>query len=633
MCGIGVIVSPVGITSGQLRVMSNLMNHRGPDYTGIRQDSHVGMCHTRLSILDPQPRSNQPYELPDGEGLLAYNGEIYNYRELRSRLEALGRQFHSTGDTEVVAQAIAEWGANAFLEFDGMFGLAFYQPGRKKVLLARDRMGIKPIHYFRKDDLFAAASEMRPLISLLDSVPIRSDAISDGLLFGHIEGERTYFSDIYSLRPGHWAEISLSDPRPQIQRYWDPFEEASKAQSSKKPNWEDHVSGLDSVLRRSVESHMISDAPLGSLCSGGVDSTLITALARKINPNITIFHAGVADGPGEEIYARKAGRHLGVQIQTADIDRKTYIETLPQAIRHLEYPTYHPNDISLYNVCRLARDNGIKVLLCGEGADELFGGYQWHVNFCRLLRARACLKHLRPAGRVLAGISSRFQNLLFSLKEPEDHFIRWAGMLYPYGSSAGKSLMKASCFLYNNGQNADRWIQALSSSSSGAKPTGSALEALLLDNMIGHLGSILHRTDRMGMMASIENRVPFLENEVIKYAFSIPIDYKVTPRQGKVILKKMAENYLPRSVVYRKKAGFPVPWSDYIKNIHTVFARGFVEDSLGYSTTARKAIAAGDPQLAFRLLGLEIWGRLFVRKEDIDDVKELLCRDLPGSRT
>jgi asparagine synthase (glutamine-hydrolysing) len=626
MCGIGAYISrgPVGRDQlyDYMSVINKSQSHRGPDSTGICCDSHMALCHTRLSIIDLSANGGQPFTTEDGNYTIVYNGELYNFPGIREELEARGYTFKSKSDTEVILKAYVEWGPGTFARFDGMFAFAIYDRPRKKLVLARDRMGIKFIHYYSDDHRIIIASEIKAILELLGKVDYRKRAVDDILLFGEIEGSSTIYEGVKTLEPGAYAEIDLETFECHKHFYFRLLGEISPAHYASVAGMQADVlvDQLDRLLRKSVKMHLISDAPLGCLCSGGVDSSLITAIAHEYNPDISIYHAGVEGGGGEEKYARIVADYLDIDINYIYMSREKYLADLTDVTYHLDKPMYHPSDVSLYNICNKARSQGTKVLLCGEGADELFGGYSWQKDFITSIKARKIIGN----GKFVKLLKSVVFGRLDMSAEGLDSFVTHAGLYQPMGYKGNNTVVKSASLLLNNGENLERWNAILDRYGFNGDICERCGNAIILDNLLGHLSTILYRTDRMGMMSSIENRVPFLENDIIRFAMNLPLKFKIRGRRTKWLLKRVAERYLPREVIYRKKIGFPVPWYNYLRYEDDLFKDGFVSSHLSMPTPLMQRVTNDDPEMLLRFVTLEIWGRLFIYRENRDRIKSLL---------
>lgn len=630
MCGIGAIVSKAqneAETGEALSKINGLQQHRGPDDSGTFIEGNVGLCHTRLSIIDLSAGGHQPFSSADGDYQLVYNGEVYNFQELRRKLEAKGHLFRSESDTEVVLAAYIEWGTGCFEKFDGMFALVIYDRKRRKLVGARDRMGIKFLHYYKDGSRVVIASEVKSVIGVTGKSSYCRSRLNDILMAGHIEGYHTMFEGVETLPPGSYFEIDIENLEFVQQRYFDMLDriDPGSYEANRDMPMGKHAEKLEKLLLESMEIHMISDAPLGSLCSGGLDSSLVTAMAQKVNPSIRILHAASKGVVGERRYAEQVAEALGIGIDYVDMDNARFNSLMVDATYHLDAPIYHPNDMSLYIVCEHARDNGLKVLLCGEGADEMFGGYSWQRFFMskvKMNRAMCSLSnHMKP---IRKRWRRNYADYRSNMRLGFSDYMHFAGVFEPYGLDSNAMVSKASSVIWNEAYNLKRWNEIWDRFGFVDDITERAGDAVLADNMSGHLATILHRTDRMGMMASIENRVPFLENEIIDFALNLPVQFKTGGKKFKEVLKHVASDYLPKGIINRTKEGFPVPWGDFVAYRERLFDDGFICNELSIDATLARRICSGDDYMLFRMLAMEIWGRLFVYGQDRDDVKALI---------
>ncbi|RJP62048.1 MAG: asparagine synthase (glutamine-hydrolyzing) [Candidatus Auribacter fodinae] len=611
MCGIGVYISKDTISEQKLADKLNTMNasqeHRGPDFSASYCHGHVGLCHTRLSIIDLSAQANQPFYSPERKYVLSYNGELYNFRELREKLISLGHVFTTHSDTEVVLHSYMEWGTGAFVKFNGMFGLAIYDSVENKVILARDRMGMKFIHYYADEKQIVFASEIKAILNVVGIPEYRTEAVNDFLVLGQIDKTRSFFQGVQTLLPGKFCVVNLSDYSVTPVGYYnlqaniDP----DRYICNKSISMEEHVDTLDKLLRKSIEKHLIADIPVGTLCSGGLDSSLVTAIAKQINPDVRIYHGGVEEGGGEEEYAVLAAKHLNVDINFIYMSRDKYLNDLVDTVYQMETPCFHQNDISLYHICKLARTHGVKVLLSGESSDELFAGYPWYP---RLMKKTAFAD---PNGTgwtndylPTAGLFYRF---------PDYYETPRLANAYSLFAHQGEKLLRWNWILDTFG-----FLQDIS------EKTGNAI---LIDNLLTFLNTLLYTADRMGMLSSIENRFPFIENDIVDFTLNLPLEFKVDFRAGKKVLKLVAERYLPKEIIYRRKQGFPTPVESYISFNEAFFKDGFLEQHLSLPASIFGKTGV-DKRLMYRLTTAEVWGRIFVLKQNLDEIKNHISATL-----
>ncbi len=609
--------------------MLRTLHHRGPDGGGEYRSGPVGLGHRRLSIIDldtgAQPMSNE-----DGSVSLVFNGEIYNFQELRDQLVAKGHVFKSHSDTEVIVHLYEELGEGCVERLRGMFAFALWDERKQTLLLARDRVGIKPLYYVRTEKSFLFASEIKALLADSSvSREINLPAIDRFITYYYLPGTETLFRHIRKLQPGHLMTVHKGEVR--IRQYWD----LSFARRLPTPSFEDAVEQLRDVLRRSVRDHLISDVPVGVLASGGVDSTgILRYAAEQSSRPIQTFTVGF-DGAGvtdERPYAKIASRAYGTVHHELTMGSSEFRDFLPRYVWHAEEPVCEAPAIALYYVSRLARESSVKVLLSGEGGDEAFGGYQ---NYSDVLWLEGLKSKFGPAKGILqAGLrllsavgwvhGARYQAWATS-PLPEYYFSRTA-----HPASGFHQRRRA---LYKSD-----FAHALETTSSSAPsrhffdqvPHESLLHQMLyVDTKTWLPDDLLVKADKMTMATSVELRVPLLDHRVLEFAASLPEEYKVRGNERKRVLKAALEDSVPRELLDRKKAGFPVPFErwlrhdlrDYVRDtidsndaaIHTYFSREQIRAIVDEHARTGK----GSKEV-FGLLVLELWHRAFVTDSMVD---------------
>ncbi len=592
----------------------NLLEHRGPDNQSFYTDENLFLGHTRLSILDLNSNANQPFE--DATSILIFNGEIYNFIELHQEyLSDIKLKTHS--DTEVLFLLLKKFGKDIIKNLNGMFAFAFYDKINKMVLIARDTMGIKPLYYHLTNNSIEFASEIKPLNFQVDFNKVKQFIIQRTYQNGYLP-----YSNINEFPIGHYAVYDINTSKFEINKYNKideiPSKEIYLRNTIIKLNQQ--IDKLDELMKQSIALHLRSDAKIGALCSGGVDSSLISAIATKINPNVSLYHAGVEGSGGEEEYAEMVSKHINKEINYIKVSAETYWKVFPYLTYISDLPIYHPNDVSLHYIAEKAKLDGVKVLLSGEGADELFGGYLWYQNLIQ----RKKLFNLYDKNPLFGEIAKRLlfkytKNGLNSINSK--NYKNFMPLGLGYSDLNIEILSKSATFMLNDFKNWKDWQEHLKiyQDFDSNEDNNFAL-SFMFNNLYGHLGSILHRTDRILMANSIEGRVPFLENEMINFALNLPYNHKINNQEGKFLLKKVSERYLPNEVIYRTKAGFPVPWANYIGKIEKIFENGFILDLLDMSLDDLKAYYENDAYAKFSLISLEVWGRIFVRKEDYKSI-------------
>jgi len=577
--------------------------HRGPDANGTRDWPGVWLGHRRLSIIDPTPGANQPMALGDHGPWIVYNGEIYNHLSLRQA----GRTYRTGSDTESLLCHWVREGTRGLSLLDGIFGFVLVD-GEGRVVAARDRMGVKPLYLANDPRGLWIASEIKAIPGIVGGTVPESRALLEYLRYEGVVGPATFFRGVESLAPGTWVECRPGDPSIGRGSFHAPLSEVSKEAYDLASSWSDAdaLDRLDDVVRSGVEAQMLSDVPIGTLCSGGVDSSLITAMVHRVDPTVQIFAVDFREPEvSERQYIERVATHLGIKVHYAILDRATFLSDLVDCIYHNDHPLSHANSVGIYRVSRLAREMGVKVLLTGEGADELFGGYEAYLRLERRLRWSRRVRWLPE------GIRRRIRELLVRPEEARDTvLLRSAdGAL---GSMAHGHLGRAAA----RGRARRAWEFVRNSDER-------EILAALSSDVVEYLEPILQRQDRMSMMAGVESRVPFLANDTVGFAASLPLRFRIRRGQGKLLLKECANRYLPHDIVARPKVGFRLPLREWIRFSSTeVFRGGFLEDEFGVRLGDRELEVP--PSLSFAMLNLELWGRIFVRGEDRKELTERL---------
>jgi asparagine synthase (glutamine-hydrolysing) len=613
MCGIAGFWNLDG-TPAEVAILTRMLAalaHRGPDGQGEHVDGALALGHRRLAILDTTERAHQPMVAPGGAGVLTYNGEVYNHRELRRRLEQEGARFAGTGDAEVVMHALARWGPRvAVPRLDGMFAFAWWDPGERALWLARDRLGIKPLVVARRGSTFAFSSEIRGLHAhpLIPSQP-DARAVSVLAFRGRLTGRWTPFQGVESVPPGTLRRVTQAG---EVDETWWHALSALDTERllSADPDPARAVSDLDAALEASVRTHLVSDAPLGAFLSGGVDSSLLVAHARRAQPRLTTWVANVGGDAGEGAQAARVARHLDVPLESVEVDRRAWARLWPHATLALEQPSYGTADSPLLAVARAARDRGRKVMLSGEGSDELFGGYPRYGSTWRLWRRRARRRLLTP----------------WALRRHRRDQERLADAPLAWSASREDPVLRLSILGGVHGEE-ELLAHELHARLAGVpREADRALLAGMLSDLYDHLAVLLHRHDRLGMAASLELRVPFLAHAVVDMALHLPPRLRYARGQGKWIVKRAAERHLPSDVVWAEKRGFSVPEA-WTSGLLGLLEGGALPDLLRWGARQRAQLPAQLERhavLRARFTALEIWARLYARGEDPDVLADRL---------
>lgn len=555
MCGIaGVVHTDRGQSSSEQRLleMREVMTHRGPDDAGIYRDGPAGLVHRRLSIID-LGTGHQPMGTPDGELQIVFNGEIYNYRELRRELEAQGYVFRTHSDTEVILYAYRVYGESCPSRLNGIFAFAIWDRPKQRLFLARDHLGIKPLYYHSGRDAFLFASEIKALFRSGCLEPrCNETAIPEYFAFRHVSGDRTLFRDVQALLPGHW--MTVDDGRVRIHQYWSAIPAAPRESLSAGQALEE----LAGLLESAVRMQLMSDVPLGTFCSGGVDSSLVTALcAQQSRQAINTYSVGFHEaGYDETAYARMVSKRYGTNHHELRVGNGEFAEMLPGMIWHNDEPLNFANSIQIYALSRLAKQR-VTVVLTGEGADELFAGYpRYHIP------ALAARLQVMPVWlrRALAGAMRH---------SGERRLRKLAGFLTRPLSEAALfncTSMQPECFEALWPRTPPSTLAYRESVLTRLAASDSWLRRSAVLDQHTYLVSILNRQDKMSMAASLESRVPLLDYRLVEFANALPDRLKRVGSRTKVILKKLAERHLPKEVVYRRKSGFGVPLAEWLRS-------------------------------------------------------------------
>jgi len=618
MCGIFGVVYRDGQTipdGRRLEETGHILGHRGPDSAGMFKDAGVGLVFTRLSLLDLSDRGNQPFWDEQRRYALVYNGEIYNFRRLRKELEAKGIVFSTETDTEVLLKGIIHHGLDAILpRLEGMFAFGLWDSHQRTLTLVRDRFGIKPLSVYEDDRMLLFASEIKaigPWIRLHPDPHVASAYLSG---FGGSTRDRSFFRDVNILSPGTVREVRRGQRSTErsffhVTDFWQE-DEYRRLRGLKT---EAVVDSFEELLFASVKKHLVADAPVGALCSGGLDSSLVMAMASRVHTNLAIFHANVKGPLSEYEAARALSEHLRLDMRTIEVKDEDFIEQLLSVIWHYEYPfSYHPNSVPFLAVSRLVRAHGVKAILSGEGSDECFLGYgpiayeDLRQGYRRWLsRARDAVHRVPKLGKALwpkaAGHHVQVQDLEQNFEITLDR-LQIQQRIQEVG------------------------IQV------------KAREYRSLEWLGYHLRTLLHRNDALGMAASIEARFPYLDHELVKAAVNLPYKYKIRPSMSfhnrshpflldKWIVRKVADRYIPRALSRRRKIGFPTNAYERMQCSPSFFKAGFVADlyRLGERGLTH-LLDVSDRDFRVRLLMLEVWGRLFLRGASESELTAELLR-------
>ncbi len=558
----------------------NKLSHRGPDGSGIFIKKSAILGHRRLSIIDIAS-GQQPMVTEDGKIGITYNGEVYNYSEVKNELIDLGHKFKTDCDTEVVLKAFAQYGIKCLQKLRGMFAFVIVNFETKEFFGVRDRFGIKPLYYSKQDDFYIFSSEIRPMLySGLMSLEVNSKKLEEYLVFGFVAGQETLHENVKEIEAGHY--LYVSEHKYEYKRYWHPGNISEQDIS-----FEDAANELEKKLFDAVSSWTVSDVEVGSLLSGGVDSSLITALSMKILGKSHTFSLGFPEDVDvdESQKIQNIIDFLNVQNTFINFKENYIYDSLKDLANHFDEPILDPNNYSLMTLCKQIKNlTDIKVILCGEGADELFGGYPRHRQ-----------------------ISNEFT------KNPDDKLI-----LMGLNKVALPRLEMIGMNKNFSKKNRNIITENLYSKD--------VVNRVLEHDQLTFLTTRLHSQDRIGMYYGLEIRTPFLDHTLAEFVNGLPGKYKLNTEWSKYILRKVAERYLPKSIVWdKKKIGLSIPYSRMLNEgpLRNIFEEIIVKNgklSNHFSIKKiHKLLNLHQPSIQdqdhsntlWRILSLELWLRSF----------------------
>ena len=623
MCGICGIYRRGGAgpeEADALRDMLGTIRHRGPDDEGTWGEGDLAMGMRRLSIIDLDG-GRQPMFSEDGRVAVVFNGEIYNYRELAEQLQKRGHVFSTSSDTEVIVHLYEERGAGCVDGLRGMFAFAVWDGRRRQLLLARDRLGIKPLYYTQAGERLSFASEVKALLRV-PGVQARLDpeGLSLYLSLRYTPAPKTMFAGIHSLPPGH--TLTCGENGVAVRPYWD----LAFVNSPDRTKREDaYAEELEALLLESVGLHLRSDVPFGAFLSGGVDSSVVVALmSRLLDEPVKTFSVGF-EGDGQVTdelpYARLIARRYETEHHEVCVRTRDLIDLAETVTWHLDQPIADQATLAVYMVSRLAASH-VKMVLTGEGGDELFAGYARYAGE----RMAPLFQRIPAPVRSLALavgdrlLDRRARLALYALHQ-SDESARLANWFPLFNPDAKAALLSSDLMRALNGVSAARlFAEHLGRTNA----TASLNRMLYVDTKLWLPDYLLLRGDKLSMAASLEARVPLLDHKLVEFAASLPTGLKLKGMVRKYLLKKVGLKWLPRQIVHRKKEGFPIPVFGWLRKE----ARDFVRDHLSPAAVRRRGLfnsayvqrlldehesgAADRGLLLWGLVSLEIWHRAFI---------------------
>lgn len=596
MCGIaGYVAGRGALSREQIKAvcsMTSSLKHRGPDAGDTWNDAVAVFGHRRLAVVDLSSAGAQPMQSSSGRYVICYNGEIYNHADLRQELVASGVQFSGHSDTETLVEAISVWGIESVLpRLNGMFAFAVWDRKNQRLTICRDRFGIKSLLWTKTKHGFAFASEMRALTLLPEWKPdICISAASEMLCYGFISAHATIFANVYKLEPGCFLTLKVGE-EPTLIRYWHPKNSAMESLHTPLRGEETSVANaIEGALRRAVERQMMSDVPLGAFLSGGIDSSLVAAMARQTSgADLQTFSIGIDQkGYDESESARCVAKHLGTRHEDLRINPQTLIDAVAELPSCLDEPFGDASFLPTLLLSRVARKH-VKVALSGDGGDELFGGYSRHIWAQRLQNWSSSF-YARRANALINQFSK------VGLQRSLNFAARMSG-----DPQLSRKVSKALRVLSSD-TTAEAYHRILLTHDAAAQLLPGACKGTLFEeNGVAGLGcddplqnmqmldtsiympnDVLHKVDRASMAASLEVRVPFLDNDLFDIAWRVPNKMKVERNVGKKVLRTILLRYLPDQMVDRPKKGFTLPVAEWLRGPLRQWAEGnlFVDGGL-----------------------------------------------------
>jgi asparagine synthase (glutamine-hydrolysing) len=610
MCGIAGLVSlnqsSIGVSP--IDRMTSQLYHRGPDFGSVKYFKKCHLGHRRLSIIDLDPEANQPFNSEDGKYSMVYNGEIYNYKRIRKKLESRGMTFRTKSDTEVLLKAFLHFGPEVVHHLNGIFAFAIWNEEEEEFFAARDHIGVKPFYYTVTENIFAFASEIKALLPVRKAA-LNRKRVGELLQFGAVSGKETIFQDVFRLLPGHC--ISIKGNCVNISAYYD---------SAQKSVGESSIS-INDILLSSIDLQMVSDVPVGTMCSGGVDSSYI-AVESSVRSDIKMNAYTIRipyQGYDETSFAQQVVQSANLHYNELVFEPVRARKLLPTLIWLHDEPLRHPNSIPIFEVSRLAKEK-VTVLLSGEGADEIFGGYSTYkrlkkVNNLRKLPSlilKLMLKRAKKKGKgkevILAALQNRQIDKLLALRSfvGRDEL----GQLVKGDTSSSETrflLMKRAL----------------------EEAKGDEVNALMFYDQNTHLQTLLDRQDKMCMGNSIESRVPFLDHRLVSLLNQLPSSKKLVNGETKSLLRSIARNVLPESIFNRPKYPFGIPlfqqylndpqYQDELKKLVT--DSYLVKEGILNATALEKILGTFFKgtgyydDLVWNIYNLELWCQTFIKGE------------------
>ena len=580
MCGVAGILNlnnrQVTNLEHSLSTLNRLQKHRGPDGEGVwlHENEHVGLAHVRLSIIDLE--TGQQPMLSNSKNAITYNGEIYNFEELKKEIGE--SNFSTNSDTEVILKAYERWGVDCISKFRGMFVFALWDESKSKLFCARDRFGIKPFYYTIVDDIFYCASEIKALLPFVKEIDTDKDSLNDYLTFQFTLGEKTLFKGIKQLEPGHL--LTIEDSQISVKKYWEVYYNLDFSHTEQY-----FIEQTRELMGDSIRLHLRSDVPVGAYVSGGRDSSIVAALASQIETSEFQAFTGkfsYGEGYDESMYARDLSQQYSFNLHELDIKSTDFVSSIHKIIYHLDQPVAGPGSFPQYQISQLASEHR-KVVLGGQGGDEIFGGYVRYL----IAYFEQCIKGAIEGSLNNGNFVVTYESIISNLESLK----QYKPLLKQFWSKGLFETIDRRYFDLVN--RAPTLEDEVNWDAIGKSSTCDEFTKIFLGDNVGHesyfdlmthfdfktlLPALLQVEDRMSMAHGLESRVPFLDHKLIELAATIPADIKFKNGELKRLLVRTFDSILPNSITQRKdKMGFPVPLNEWMQGELKDFICGIFE--------------------------------------------------------
>lgn len=641
MCG---ITGFVGLDDEKLlRRMCDSLIHRGPDHGGYFTAPGVGLSMRRLAIIDLE-NGNQPISNENSDVWVVFNGEIYNYVELREQLIEQGHVFATSSDTETIVHLYEEFGDDFAKHLRGMFGIALWDTKKQRLILVRDRIGEKPLYYSKREGQLFFGSEIKSILQAMTSRTVDSQAICDYLAAGYVGGSRTFYKEVTKLMPGHMLTWDRSDGV-KISQYW-----CHDVTTKRDVTLQDSIEMLEENLMETARLCLKSDVEVGAFLSGGVDSSVIVALMKKHEAQVQTFsvgYRGEAEGFNELSYAKRVAEHLGTEHHELILSANSSMELLPKIIWHYDEPHGEPTSVLVYLLCEFVSKR-VKVALSGTGGDEAFYGYprhagirylEYYYRLPRLLRKQVIERvvGMLPESTNGSRLVKRAKRFISGADLPPDEaYLSWVSLLH---KDVRANLISEQTRSNASDPLGESYLRQHLMASSGVESIYDRVTSL---DVGGYLSEYqLAYMDRMSMAHSLEVRSPLCDYKLIEFASSLPYQYRIKGNRSKHILKEVAGKWLPSDIVDRKKVGFDSPIGQWFKTE----LRPFLTTFLSKDNINKTGILDGDAvqtlvaehlsgqrdyslQL-WSIISLEMWYRMYI-EDGISNFSDCRLSDIRG---